>query len=81
MLIDDRERPEAPAALEGVRDEIHRPAVVSLSHVGALQTVGGSPPPFRALAPQMQIGLAVKPVDPFVVDVPAFTVEQHGDPR
>jgi hypothetical protein len=80
VLINNRKRPEASTIKERVRDKIHRPAIVLFSLVGTLQTVSGSPSPLGAFAPEVQIGLAIKPVDPFVVDVPAFTFEQHRDP-
>lgn len=39
VLIDDRKGPEAPTVKECIRNEIHRPAIVLVGHIGSLQTM------------------------------------------
>jgi len=49
VLVNDRERPDAPTVEKGVRNEIHRPTVVGLSYAGALLAVRRGSPPFGSL--------------------------------
>jgi hypothetical protein len=80
VLVDNRKGSKAPPVEERIRNEIHRPAIIGVSHIGSLQAMRCRSSSFGAFTPQVQVRLAVKSVNPLGIDMPAFTPKQHGDP-
>jgi hypothetical protein len=80
MIFDDDQNPEASFVKELIGDEVHTPTLVPGLRCGSDLPLGTCDTPTGELFTHYQAFLAVEAVDPFVVDLPAFTPEQDVEP-
>src|SRR5690606_35911312 len=78
VVIDDVQAPEPAAIGQTVGHEVHRPALIRRRRNGTNYPLCGSDA-LAATLTNAQAGLAVKPPDPLVIHLPAFTAQQNMD--